>query len=295
MSNPEIVGVTGGSGFIGRHTVSRLEERGYQVKALVRKADNFPKSVEEIRGDLTTGEGLDEFLNNVDVLIHLAARQLLPEEEMFRDNVEATANLIDTALRYNLSKIIYLSTVVVYGEGGKEPFKEIDWPRPNNTYGLTKYLGENLVKYWGTKTGKPVTILRPFNIYGPGNQKGVIHSFYKAFKEKGFVTIYGDGKQKRDFLYVDDLVKAILTSIEKRADGAFNLGTGKSVSLLELVELFGRSVGEKPRVEFQNAEPGKVNQSEYSIERARQELNWTTTISLEDGLKKTVQWYQQNP
>lgn len=295
MSNPKIIGVTGSSGFIGRHTVSRLERKRYNVKVLVRKADNFSKSVEEIRGDLTTGEGLDEFLNNVDILLHLAARQLSPEGEMFRDNVEATANLINAAFHHNLSQVIYLSTVVVYGEGGKKPFKEIDGPRPSNTYGLTKYLGESLVKYWGTKTGKPATILRPFNIYGPGNQKGIIHSFYKVFKETGFVTIYGDGKQKRDFLYVDDLVCAILTSIEKRADGTFNLGAGKSVSLLELIELFGRAVGEKPRVEFQNAELGKVKQLGYSVEKARQELNWTATISLEDGLKKTVQWYQQNP
>lgn len=287
------VALTGASGFIGRHLLGFLKEHGYSTRALLYEKTGI-EADEVVRGDLVTGKGLDKLLRDVDVLIHLAARQLPLEEEMFQDNVQATNNLINVAFRHNLAQIVYSSTIVVYGEGVGKIVNEEDEPRPNTAYCITKYLGENLVRFWGTRTGKPATILRPFNVYGPGNRKGVVYNFYKSFEDEGKITIFGDGKQKRDFLYVDDLLHAILTSIEKRADGVFNLGTGKGVSLLELVELFAKTVGKKPRVEFQDAESGKVNKLEYSIEKSKQELNWTASISLEDGLKRTVQWYRQN-
>lgn len=288
------VAITGASGFIGRHLLGFLKERGYDTKALVHEK-TVVEADEVVRGDLVTGEGLDEFLRNVDVLIHLAARQLPPEEEMFRDNIQATNSLINVAIRHNLSQIIYSSTIVVYGEGVGKIVSEVDEPRPNTTYGVTKYLGENLVHFWGTRTGKPVTILRPFNVYGPGNRKGVVYNFYKSFEDEGKIAIFGDGRQKRDFLYVDDLLHAILASVEKKTDGVFNLGIGKSVSLLELVDLFAKIVGKKPQVGFQDAESGKVNKLEYSTEKSETELNWTPAVSLKDGLRRTIQWYQQNP
>lgn len=298
----EIIAVTGGTGFVGKNLIAKLIPN-YKIKIFNREKtppdkDRKLQDVEVVFGDLVTDKSLADFLSGVDTLIHLAARLTPPEEEMFANNVVATNNLINAALKTDIRHIIYMSTAAVYGNIGRNrnvPFSEEDLPLPDATYALTKYLGEIIVKFWGTKTGNPTTILRPFNVYGPGNRKGVVYNFYRSFKDKDKITIFGDGKQKRDFLYVDDLTRAILASIKKRADGVFNLGTGKSVSLLELVELFAKITGRKPRVEFQDAEPGKVNKLKYSTEKSKRELNWTPAVSLEDGLRRTIQWYQQNP
>lgn len=288
------IGITGATGFLGGHLTKKLLADGYSVKALViEEKPKLSKEISWVRGDLVTGEGLPEFLEDVDMVIHLAGRNLPPEEELIKDNVIATRNLIIEALKHPIKQVIFTSSVAVYGKDKKGKFKETDKCFPNTEYGLTKYLAEKIIQYWTTKTGEPATIFRPFNIYGPGNSKGIIYTFYSNIKDDGKVVIYGDGKQERDYLYVGDIMEAFSTAIRTKKAGIFNLGAAKKYSVLEVLEVFKKVLGKDIKVSFSPTEEGKVFNINQDLSLAKEELNWGAKTSFEDGLRKTIKWYEK--
>lgn len=288
------IGITGATGFLGGHLTKKLLADGYSVKALViEEKPKLPQEISYVRGDLVTSEGLPEFLEGVDVVIHLAGRNLPPEEELIKDNVIATRNLIMESLKHPIKQFIFTSSVAVYGKDKKGKFKETDKCFPNTEYGLTKYLAEKIIQYWTTKTGEPATIFRPFNIYGPGNLKGIIYTFYSNIKNDGKVIIYGDGKQERDYLYVKDIVESFSTAIRKKKAGTFNLGVTKKYSVLEVLEVFKKVLGKDIKVSFSPTEEGKVFNINQDLSLVKKELNWEAKTSFEDGLRKTIEWYEK--
>jgi UDP-glucose 4-epimerase len=288
------VGITGATGFLGGHLISQLLADGHSIKAFViEEKPKLPKSVKWVRGNLVSGEGIPEFLKDIDVVIHLAGRNLPPEEELIKDNVMATRNLIMEALKHPIKQFIFTSSVAVYGKDKKSKFKENDECLPTTEYGLTKYLAEKIVQYWSTKTGESATIFRPFNIYGPGNAKGIIYTFYSDIKNDGKVIIYGDGKQERDYLYVGDIVEAFSTAIRKKKAGVFNLGAAKKYSVLEVLEVFKKVLEKDIKVGFSPTDEGKVFNINQDLSLAKKELNWEAKTSFEDGLKKTIEWYER--
>lgn len=289
-----IIGVTGGSGFIGIHLVKRLLAEGYKVKTLTLRGDvQLPKSVKVIKGDLVKKENLSKFLKDVDVLVHLAAKITPPDDLLIETNVMSTFNLIAGSLNYPIKHIIFSSSVVVYGRGKKEKFKEIDECFPNTTYGLSKYLSEKIILYWGNLTGNPTTIFRPFNVYGPGNYKGIIYSFISDIKNKGKVFIHGDGKQERDFLFVEDFIDVIVKAIKMKKKGIFNLGNSQKYTILDVLKLFKIIMAKNIKVIFDKGEEGKVfntNQNLFSVKRV---FGWEAKTSFEQGLRKTLDWYEK--
>lgn len=292
----QVIGVTGATGFIGRNLVRRLlGDANYKVKALVlEKEPDLPAQIDIVKGNLVDGKGLDKFLQDVDILIHLAARVLSPEEKMFSDNVVATHNLVTEAAKFPLKHIIYNSTAAVYGGGSNKTYKESDPCAPDTEYGMTKYLSEELARYWSKITKGKITILRPFNVYGPGNFKGVVHSFYKSIKESGSVVIYGDGKQERDFLYVDDMVSAIINAVRKKQAGTFNVVSGKTHTILEVFEEIQKILDKKIKVNFKSADKRKVSKIQQNPSFAKKKLGWEAEIGLKEGIKKTIFWYENN-
>lgn len=290
-----VVGITGGSGFIGMHLVKKLLANDYKVKVLALENNpNFPNEVEFISGDLVKKENIGNFLKNVDILIHLAARIIPPDDIMIENNVLSTFNLVSEALNYPLKQIIFSSSVAVYGKDKSGKFKETDECFPNTTYGLSKYLAEKIILYWGTVTGNPTTIFRPFNIYGPGNFKGIIYSFYSDIKNSNKVIIYGDGKQERDFMYVGDFVEAVYKAIKTKQQGIFNLGNPNKYSILDIYKLFRKIMNKDIRVEFNTNEEGKVFNINQNLSYAKKKLKWEAKTSIEEGLKKTLDWYDRN-
>lgn len=289
------IGITGATGFMGRHLIDRLLKDGYSVKVLViEKEPKLPKRVAFVRGDLVTGAGISKFLEGVNVIIHLAGRNLPPEEAMIPDNVIATHNLIQEALKHPIKQIIFTSSVAVYGKDKKTKFKETDEPVPNTEYGLTKYLAEKIILYWATITGNPATIFRPFNVYGPGNNKGIIFHFYSDVKNTGGVLVYGDGKQERDYLYVDDIIAAFSKALKTKKSGIFNLGSPKKYSVLDVASTFKKIMDKDLQITFNPKEQGKVFNINQDLSLAKRELKWEAKTSFENGLKKTVEWYEKS-
>lgn len=289
----QTIAVTGGTGFIGSKLIPRLLKKGFRVKVLTRnRGAIFPKDVTVYNGDLSTGN-LGQFLKETDILIHLAARRFPPEEEMFPNNVAAAQNLLVHTFKSPIKQVIMVSTVAVYGEGYGTSFVEENKCLPNTVYGLTKYLGENIINFWAVKTGKPLTILRPFNVYGPGSSNGVIYSFCQSLKEKRSLTVFGDGSEKRDFLYVDDLIDAILKAISKKANGIFNLGSGKNLSISELVNLFKDITKKDIKINFIKEEGTQIKNLEYKIDKAKKMLGWEPKTTLHEGLTRTINWYNK--
>lgn len=289
------IGMTGATGFLGGHIINRLQRDGHSIKAFVIE-DNpkLPENVDWVKGDLATGKGLPEFMDGIDMLIHLAARIVPPDDDMMRDNVIAAHNLVAEALKHPIKQIVFTSSVAVYGRDKKEKFKESDNCYPNTMYGLTKYLSEKIIQYWATMSGNPATILRPFNIFGPGNAKGVIYQFYSDIKNTGGVVVYGDGKQERDYLFVEDIVEVFSKVVEQKKAGIFNLGNPKKYSVLEILKIFEKVMGKKIKIEFSPNEQGKVFNVNQDLSFVKEVLGWEATTSFEEGLRKTVEWYEQH-
>lgn len=283
------IAITGGTGFVGRYLIKRLVNEGYKINLLVHRHKFNHPQVETIRGDLVSGKGLDKFLKDAKVVIHLAGRFAPPNSEIFKNNVAATFNLLEKCAEHKIEKIIFSSGIALYGEPPGRAWKETDKPKPNTVYGLSKLLAEEITRYWGNSYYIKYFLLRFPNIYGLGNQKGVVFNFLKVIRDKGKVIIYGDGRQKRDFLFIDDAVEAIIKTLNYQGPSdIFNVGLGKTVSLLELVALLEKILKRKIPIEFKQPETYVVRTLSGEIKKAKNLLNWQPTISLEEGLKLTI-------
>lgn len=290
-----IVGVTGATGFIGQTFIKRLLREGYPIKALVLEQKSFlPKKALVVKGNLVSGKGIKEFLKGVEILVHLAARLLPPDEKMHEDNVVATKNLMKAAKTFPIKKTIFMSTAAVYGGLQGKVVTESVRCNPDTEYGRTKYLAEKIILNWERKNKRLAIIFRPFNIYGPGNYKGVIYNFYKNIRKDGVVTIYGSGEQTRNFLFIDDAVSALIFAIKKGKGGVFNLASPGNYSLRELLKLFAKVFNKKIEISFKSEEKGKVVELNLNAEKAKKILGWQAKVSLEKGLKKTIGWYDAN-
>ena len=290
-----MIGVTGATGFIGQRLIRKLFKEGYSIKAFVLEQESFlPKKVLVVKGNLVTGSGIKKFLEGVDILVHLAARLLPPEEKMHEDNFIATKNLMEIAEKFPIKKTIFMSSAAVYGDKKGKIVTETINCKPNIEYGRTKRLAEKFILNWEKGNKRTAFIFRPFNIYGPGNYKGVIYNFYKNIRKDGRVTIYGTGDQTRNFLFIDDVVSAILLGIKEKKGGIFNLASPENYSVKKILVLFEKIFNKNIVPKFEYEEKGKVVELNLSAEKAKKILGWRAKVGLEKGLRKTIVWYDAN-
>src|SRR4051794_9511292 len=293
--------VTGGAGFIGSHVVEALLERGDEVHAL----DDLSKGN---RGRIAEGAELhvadirdpDAVFDAVrpEAVFHLAAqadvRVSVERPEYDADvNVVGTARILEAARRHDATIVFSSTGGAIYGECDG-PAPETAPRRPLAPYGTSKLCGEEYLATWNRLYGTNHVALRLGNVYGPRQEPhgeaGVVAIFMGLLRDGGTPKIYGDGTQTRDYVYVADVVRAMLAAFERRRPGVFNVGTGTETSVLELFDAIQQASGIQRDAELAPARLGELQRSVLDVSLAARDLGWRPEVDLSAGLSKTWSW-----
>lgn len=272
-----LIGVTGADGFIGTHLIEQLKEGGYQHRSF--------------QGDLLDMDALETFAEGCDQVVHLAGVFSNDFDQLMNVNVKGTRNVVEACKKQDVERIVFSSTGAVYGEPLKEGISHEEDPLlPNTLYGISKAYAEEYIRF----SDLPFVILRFPNVYGPGNRKGVIYHFIDSIKKQRKVTVFGTGEQKRNFLFVEDAVDAILKTLEsKRNNEVFNIADTAIYSLKDLISVLQEVRGLKFSVDFQPAdESNRLQMLSESVEKARVSLGWYPTVSISDGISIVIKGYE---
>jgi UDP-glucose 4-epimerase len=300
--------VTGGAGFIGSHIVEELLNRGASVRVLDNFSTGKRENLESFHGDLEIWAGdlreaglIKAATQAVDLVFHLAAfvsvaQSMLEPENCFAINVAGTVALLEAARQAGVQKVVLSSSTAVYGNTDKFPTDEETPLKPVSPYALSKQVNELYARLYTQIYNLPVTALRYFNVYGPRQQPdsayaAAISIFTRRLVHGEPITIYGDGKQSRDFIFVKDVVDANLKAAESGAYGeAFNICTGQETTLLDLLEELSGLSPHQPVVRFEAPRPGDIYRSKGNPEKAAAQLGFRAGTSLAEGLAQTVEW-----
>lgn len=302
--------VTGASGFVGSHLVSKLTSVKSKVITLSKKGSKFQTNIINEVGSVENFDKLNEIIKRykVSVIFHLAAQPLVEVGQTnpiktFEVNVRGTWNILESARENNVQKVIIASTAHVYGDNPKVPFKEEYFPQPSRPYETSKACADLLAQSFADTYNLPVEIPRFVNIYGPGdfNFTRLIPKVIKSILTGTSPQVWDIGSV-RDFLYIDDAIRAYLMIAEKQLDygkrlRVFNFGTGKPIKIYDLVLKIIKLANKDIEVRLGNPPEERSNEikKQYvSIAKAKKELGWLPKVLLGDGLKKTIQWYKEN-
>ncbi len=294
--------VSGGAGFIGSHLTEELIENGYEVTVL----DNFStgrkenlsflasKNLKVHNVDISEFDKIEPYFKGIDYVFHLAAlADIVPSIEKpllyHRSNVDGTINMLEASRKHSIKKFIYSASSSCYGIPDFLPTDESAKISPQYPYALTKYLAEEYCTGWSRIYKLPVISLRLFNVYGPRSRTsgayGAVFGVFLAqkLKNKDF-TVVGDGNQKRDFIFVRDVVRAFRLSCESKiVNEIFNVGSGKPQSINTLVELLGGRAVHIPK------RPGEPDCTHANIEKIRDLLSWQPQVSFENGVSQMLE------
>ncbi|HSZ18640.1 MAG TPA: SDR family oxidoreductase [Candidatus Acidoferrum sp.] len=308
--------VTGGAGFIGSNTVDELVRRGHVVVVLddlsTGKAANLASAgpkVKFIQDSITNMDALREASRGVDCVIHLAALTSVPRSvkdpiETNHINVNGTLNVLVAARDAKVKRVVFACSCAVYGKTSALPIREDTGLAPISPYGLTKQMGEAYGRVFQELYGLEFVSLRYFNVFGPRQDpgsaySGVLSLFNAALLAGTQPTVYGDGEQSRDFVYVQNVVDANLLAAEaKGAPGlAFNIGTGNRSTLNQTLALLEKIAGRPARAKYEAPRDGDIRDSQADIGLAREALGYRARFGFEEGLKRTWEWFStaQNP
>lgn len=304
MRNKLIV-VTGGAGFIGSHIAWELVKDNDVIiidNLYTGKEENVPPGAKLVKADIRDYDAIAELISHADYVFHEAAQVSVVEsirDPVFTEevNVLGTLNIIRALLEGD-GKLIFASSAAVYGDNPNLPLKETERPKPLSPYGVTKATAEEYLRVYHELYGLPVVSLRYFNVFGPrqsANQyAGVISIFINRALAGEPLVIYGDGKQTRDFIYVKDVVRAnLLVAESRKANGrVFNVATGRQTTILELAMKIIEITGTTSSIVFDKPRPGDIRHSQADITEIKK-LGFEPEFSLEEGLKKTVEWYRE--
>jgi UDP-glucose 4-epimerase len=301
--------VTGGAGFIGSHLVGRLVAEGFNVAVFdslrTGNLDNIRRPLKEskvrfIRGDIRDYQSIREASEGADTVFHLAGVANVswsvqnpgPTHEV---NATGTLNVLRASVEARVANVIFASSCAVYGNTSGVPLVEEGPTDPVSPYAASKLAAESYLRAFAKTYGLRSTCLRLFNVYGPlqteGDSGGVIPKFAAALREGLAPVIFGDGEQQRDFVYVGDVVNAFLRALN---DGGktevYNIGSGNASSINGLFKTLQGILGKEGiQPDYLPASGGDLRMSLASIRKARAELGFEPTVSLEEGLRLTVQ------
>ena len=297
--------VTGGAGFIGSHTVDLLLAENIPVRVLDNLSSghrsNLPDShplLEFVEGDITDRDTVKEVMQGVSHCLHLAAQ--VSVEASIEDpvnsamqNIIGFVNIQDTAQNEGIERLVFASSAAIYGEPNEIPLPEDTQKLQLSPYGLEKQVNEEYADLYRRVSGFSSLGLRFFNVYGPRQDPkspyaGVIALFVDRVSQGKSLSIYGDGQQTRDFIYVKDVARAIVAALTCQFSGACNIATGRQITLLELIEVLSAITGNQCEVSFESARDGDIRHSLANIERMHQELGISAQTTIEQGLTQLL-------
>jgi len=292
--------VTGGGGFIGSHLTSALAADNH-VRVLddfsTGQRANLPEDVTIIEGDVRDAATVNAAMEYVDIVFHEAAMVSVPESieqpvDCHELNGSATVTVFDCARRQD-ARVVFASSAAVYGNPDAVPIREDAPTDPTTPYGIEKHLGEQYARFYSEQYGLPTVPLRYFNVYGPrgldGEYAGVIGTFIRQAQAGDPLTVEGTGTQTRDFVHVDDVVRANLHAATTDTVGRpFNVGTGQSITINELAETVRDVVGADIAINHVPKRKNDIERSEADLRDARELLGYKPTVSLREGLIATL-------
>ena len=306
--------VTGGAGFIGSHRCERLLHARHEVVGVDGFLDYYPREIKQrnlasaltqpgfrfVEGSLLDLD-LGPILDGAGQVYHLAAQAGVRaswgrEFSVYTDNnVLATQRLLEASVHAGVPRLVYASSSSVYGDSAALPLREDGPCRPVSPYGVTKLAAEHLVHLYGQNHGLPVVSLRYFTVYGPRQRPDMaFHRFLKAARDGEAIHVYGDGRQTRDFTFVDDIVTATRAAAETGRPGCvYNVGGGERVTLNDVLERIDRVTGRPARIVREAAQKGDMRDTHAATDAARRDLGFRSTVSLDEGLRREWDWIRE--
>jgi len=299
--------VTGGAGFIGSHLVDRLLKEKNQVLIIddlsTGKGNNLNAKAQFLKLDIR-----DKTIDNIflsfkpDYVFHLAAqidvRKSLKDPLLDQSiNIGGTVNIIKASIKARVKKLIFSSTGgAIYGD--KEFADEKTIPEPMSAYGISKLSAEHYLRVFGVWQDLNYTILRYGNVYGPRQdpygEAGVVAIFSRALIEGENPILYGFGKMKRDYVFVEDVVSANILSIHKGGKETFNISSGIETSVEKLLNLLQKITHKNTKPVYKPKREGEVDSISLNVSKAKEKLGWSAQFTFEEGLKRTFNWFKEH-
>ncbi len=303
--------VTGGAGFVGSHLTAVLVEQGARVRVLDNLSSGFRENlngldISFIEGDIADFDVVQTAVSGCDLIFHQAALVSVPQslddpQLNHRSNVTGSFNLFEAARQAGVRRVVYASSAAVYGNAATLPHKETDPVMPLTPYAAAKYMSEVIAKTYTLAFGLETVGLRYMNVFGPRQDpsspySGVLSIFCQAVLNHKPCNIHGDGEQTRDFIFVDDVVRANLLAAQLSADWLsapiFNIGQGKQTSLNEIIAMLGMIVDRPLKSQHQAERRGDIKHSVADISRAKSLLGFAPRERIISGLQKTLEWFK---
>lgn len=300
--------VTGGAGFIGSHVAQSLAPTN-EVWILddlsAGSIENLPDDVRFVEGDVREATRLEQFSSlDLDVIFHEAA--LVDVDRSIEDprasnsrNATGTLELLELARRTD-ARAVTASSAAIYGQVEDLPVHETNRRSPSSPYGVDKLMADHYTRLYHELYGLETVALRYFNVYGPGQSStdytGVMTAFLTRAMEGRPMPVHGDGRQTRDFVYIDDVVDAnLLAAATDHVGMAFNIGSGRRTSVIELANMIGAVTGDRSRIAHTDPRDGDIRHSQADISRANEIMGFEPETSLESGIEETYRAYLKEP
>jgi UDP-glucose 4-epimerase len=301
--------ITGGAGFIGSNIADLLIENGHSVAVADNlssgKKENVNKKAAFYKADISDIKKLAAVFSKErpEVIIHNAAqidvrKSVADPSYDAKINILGSLNVLGECVKNKVRKIIFASSGgTIYGECASKAPDEKAFPNPLSPYGIAKHSVENYIKFFSSIYGLKYSILRYANVYGirqdPYGEAGVAAIFEGKMLKGDAISVFGDGKQSRDYVYVSDVANANLKALTKGDDEIINIGTGKTTSVNELVKIMSKASGYSKKAVYRPKRGGELFKSFLNINKAAKVLNWNPTVSIKEGIAKTVAYFNR--